>query len=266
MRNTVMAVGLFVCSLITISSTSAQAMTPGELIAATTPVATSTDERPVAAGNNVKTIIMEALASVSEPSNVKAKSEQPAQKQHIVSAGDTLSSIAARYDTTWKRLYDKNTDIASPDTISVGQKIVIPSRDESLKARNLPAVNTARTVSSRPVANSAGPASQPVSTPRGSSAGNSYYAGYCTWYAKSRRPDMPNNLGNADTWVMRAAAQGFATGSVPRAGAIGQQGMHVVYVERVNANGTVTVSEMNYQGYGVVSSRTVPAGTFHYIY
>jgi peptidoglycan DL-endopeptidase CwlO len=77
---------------------------------------------------------------------------------------------------------------------------------------------------------------------------------------------LPNNLGNANTWVARAAAQGIPTGSAPRVGAIGQQGMHVVYVESVNGDGTVTVSEMNFRGRYVISSRTVPASTFRYIY
>ncbi|MBW3568882.1 CHAP domain-containing protein [Candidatus Parcubacteria bacterium] len=99
-----------------------------------------------------------------------------------------------------------------------------------------------------------------------SSAGNTYYRGYCTWYAKSKRPDLPNSLGNANTWYSRAQALGLPTGSVPKPGAIGQQGMHVVYVEKVNGDGTIFVSEMNYRGFGVVSHRTVPASTFQYIY
>ncbi|MCA9330410.1 LysM peptidoglycan-binding domain-containing protein [Candidatus Saccharibacteria bacterium] len=176
-----------------------------------------------------------------------------------------MSDIAKQYDTTWRRIYDKNKSLADPDTIETGLVLVIPQSTEKLDNRPLP---TASIATSGSAASSAVAATQIVSTaqPVGSSAGNGYFAGYCTWYAKSRRPDMPNNLGNADTWVARAAAQGFATGSVPRAGAIGQQGMHVVYVERVNSDGSVTISEMNYQGFGVVSSRTVPASTFMYIY
>jgi surface antigen len=98
------------------------------------------------------------------------------------------------------------------------------------------------------------------------SAGNTYYRGYCTWYAKSKRPDIPNSLGNANTWYIRAKALGLPTGTEPKAGAIGQQGMHVVYIEKVNKDGTVTISEMNYKGYGIVSFRTVPASYFRYIY
>ena len=97
-------------------------------------------------------------------------------------------------------------------------------------------------------------------------AGNTYSRGYCTWYAKNKRPDLPNSLGNAYSWLARAKAQGIPTGSVPRVGAIGQRAMHVVYVERVNADGTVFVSEMNYRGWNIVSTRTAPASSFQYIY
>jgi len=99
-----------------------------------------------------------------------------------------------------------------------------------------------------------------------SDTSNTYERGQCTWYAKSKRPDLPNNLGNANTWVERASAQGIATGSTPRAGAIGQQGMHVVYIEAVNNDGTVYLSEMNYDYNGGFRYRTANASDFMYIY
>lgn len=99
-----------------------------------------------------------------------------------------------------------------------------------------------------------------------STSGNAYDYGYCTWYVKSRRPDLPNNLGNADTWVYGAQTHGIPTGTEPEEGAVGQQGMHVVYVEKVNTDGTVFISEMNFAGWDVISHRTVPASSFTYIY
>lgn len=98
------------------------------------------------------------------------------------------------------------------------------------------------------------------------SSGNTYYSGYCTWYAKSKRPDLPNSLGNAQTWFSRAQSLGIPTGTEPKAGAIGQRGNHVVYVEKVNTDNTVSISEMNFRGFGITSTRTVPADTFSYIY
>lgn len=101
----------------------------------------------------------------------------------------------------------------------------------------------------------------------GNSSGNTYAPGNCTWYAKSRRPDLPNSLGNADTWAYRAAAQGIPTGYTPQPGAVGQYGMHVVIVESVNGDGTFNLSEMNYQGYGIISSRSnVSASGWSFIY
>ncbi len=189
----------------------------------------------------------------------------PAPKQHSVEDGETLASIAAANNTTWERLFYKNTSVADPNVITPGETLVIPTADEKLTERPLPAPLPANIPAANPTAATARRRTAGYTAP-GTSAGNTYSRGYCTWYAKSRRPDLPNNLGNADTWVARAAAQGFATGSAPRAGAIGQQGMHVVYVESVNGDDTVTISEMNYNGWGVVNQRTVPASTFRYIY
>jgi surface antigen len=95
---------------------------------------------------------------------------------------------------------------------------------------------------------------------------NTYATGNCTWYAKQMRPDLPDNLGNADTWYERAQAQGIEVGTEPVEGAIGQSGMHVVFVEKVNNDGTIIISEMNYQGLGVIDQRKLPANSFQYIY
>lgn len=102
------------------------------------------------------------------------------------------------------------------------------------------------------------------------SAGNTYVAGNCTWFAKSKRPDLPNRMGDAKYWYASAQKQGFLTGTESRKGAIGvnfegRRG-HVVYVEEWYANGTVKVSEMNFKGLYVVSSRIAPESEFKYIY
>lgn len=101
--------------------------------------------------------------------------------------------------------------------------------------------------------------------------GNTYAAGNCTWYAKDRRPDLPNDLGNANTWAVRAAAQGIPTGSKARPGAIGVslEGYygHVVYVEAIQPNeGTMTISEMNYGGLYQMNTRTIPEAGWSFVY
>lgn len=103
------------------------------------------------------------------------------------------------------------------------------------------------------------------------SAGNNYAFGNCTYYVKSRRPDISNSLGNANTWYINAKLSGWNVGSKPKKGAVavstaGWWG-HVAYVEGVTPNGEwVTISEMNAPGFNQISSRTVHYSEFNYIY
>lgn len=188
------------------------------------------------------------------------KKEEP--KKHepllvIVKEGDTLTSIAQANNTTIERLFDKNLDITDPNQIKPSQTLTIPLSDEVLKDRPLPVtISSADTYLS---------VHSPALRGAVSSSGNLYTPGFCTFYAKERRPDLPNNLGNADTWYARYIG---AKGSEPRAGAIAAaiNYMHVAYVERVNGDGTILISEENYQGYGIISSRTAPASEFLYLY
>ncbi len=105
----------------------------------------------------------------------------------------------------------------------------------------------------------------------GNSSGNLYAPGNCTWYVKDRRPDLPNNLGNANTWYARAASMGWNVGSTPKKGAVGTTTAggwgHVVYVDGVSLDGQyVTISEMNYGGLYSMNTRTVHYSEFNYIY
>jgi surface antigen len=197
-----------------------------------------------------------------KPETKPKKKETPKPVVHVVEKNESLSKIAKRYETTWQRIFYKNTSIANPDKLVTGQKITIPTPSEKLQKRTIQ-VTTPKVVTRKSTPPTT--VSKPAST-SGSSSGNTYTYGYCTWYVKNQRPDLPNNLGDANTWVSRARAQGMATGSKPVAGAVGQRGNHVVYIERVNSNGTVFISEMNRTGWNVKSTRTVPASYFTYIY
>jgi len=84
--------------------------------------------------------------------------------------------------------------------------------------------------------------------------------GYCTAYVAAKRPVYW--LGNAWEWLGNAQALGFATGKMPRVGAIlvtNESGWgHVAYVEWVNPdNQTFGISEQNYKGWNIVSTRTL---------
>lgn len=93
--------------------------------------------------------------------------------------------------------------------------------------------------------------------------------GQCTYWAKSKRPDLPTGLGNANTWYIRARSMGLAVGSTPKVGAVatttrGARG-HVSIVELVKGN-MIYVSEMNVHGVGVLSYAWYPASDYLYIY
>ena len=201
---------------------------------------------------------------VKAPEQKPAESRPPEQKpvepvKYTVLAGDNLTRIAEAHSISWLRIWNKNSELTNPDLIYPGQVFLIPDNSEQLADRPVPAA----------VVQQLAPAAAAPTT-RGAIAGNTYDAGYCTWYVKNRRPDLPNNLGNANTWYYRAQAQGYAVGSAPRAGAVGTTTAgefgHVVYVERVNGDGTILISEMNYAGLYSQRTRTAGAGDFLYIY
>ncbi len=213
---------------------------------------------------------------VDEVQKEKVESEEDKTIKHVVEKEETLTDIAKEHETTWQRIFNKNQQIESPDIINPGDELTIPAEDEELDEREVPQsyiapveTETAAAVTSAPSRSTAAASKPAASTARGSTSGNGYSYGYCTWHVKNLRPDLPNNLGNANTWASRAAAQGYATGSKPRAGAVAMATtgyMHVAYVTSVNGDGTVNLSEMNFKGWGVVSSRTAPANQFVYIY
>lgn len=181
----------------------------------------------------------------------------PAPTIHTVQPGESLESISGVYATSWIRLYDANDAVQNPDDISPGQQLMIPKQDDVLPSRPLPVPDPVIEQAVRSVAASA-------------VTGNTYAYGNCTWYVKNMRPDIPNGLGNANTWQSRAAAAGLPVGTEPRVGAVatsaaGKLG-HVALVTAVNPDGTIVISEMNYTGFNVVSTRTVAATAFAYIY
>lgn len=99
---------------------------------------------------------------------------------------------------------------------------------------------------------------------------NLYSPGYCTYFVKNVRADLPNNLGNANQWASRASAMGLPVGSEPSVGAVatttrGYYG-HVGYVKAVDGD-RVLISEMNAKGLWVVSEDWYSKSHFEaYIY
>jgi len=99
---------------------------------------------------------------------------------------------------------------------------------------------------------------------------------YTAYRVGARTGNYPRYWGNANQWPGSARASGYQTGSTPRANSVGvisagQYG-HVVWVEAVNGDGTVDVSQYNYYnaggpGWGHYSKMRVSAATYDtYIY
>ena len=126
------------------------------------------------------------------------------------------------------------------------------------------------------VTTTAAPSSNGRSISNGYASGsNLYTSGQCTYYVFDRvGGKIGSTWGNASNWASAAASSGYTVNNTPKAGAIMQttQGYygHVAYVEGVNSNGSVRVSEMNYgHGAGVVTSRTISAnqaGSYNFIH
>lgn len=95
---------------------------------------------------------------------------------------------------------------------------------------------------------------------------------YVAWKIHSTGRYVPHfgGAGNANQWSSTAARHGISSGSTPKAGAaavmnIGYYG-HVMYVESVNGDGTITVSDYNFAWDGLYRNYTRSASGLTYIY
>jgi surface antigen len=174
---------------------------------------------------------------------------------YTVKDGDTVASLASKYGTDASRIVAFNDLEISG--LTNGAHIIIPGG--VLPETERPGYVAPRGSSSSSYGASASRAM--------ASAGNRYAPGNCTWYAYERRLQLGRPIGsfwgNGNAWASSARAAGFAVNNTPEPGAIMQNGGgygHVAVVESVDGAGNVTVSEMNYAGYNVVSNRTLSAG------
>lgn len=209
--------------------------------------------------------INQAPYLLAQPIEIKVeepkKEEAPKPEEYIVVEGDSLSKIAKAKEMTWQRLWNKNTQLTNQDELKVGDKIIIPLVTDVLEDR---AIITPVVAKSSPEAPRIAQTSY-----RGSSAGNTYDAGYCTAFVKDSLPWVSNGWGDARSWAYNAQAQGHIVSSIPIVGAVAQTTAggwgHVAVVIGVG-NGTVTIREMNYKGWNIVSERVASTSSFNYIY
>jgi surface antigen len=169
---------------------------------------------------------------------------------YTVKAGDTVDALAQKYSSSKDQiLADNDAEVAG---LKTGQRILIRG--------GIQPVARVASVATTSYAGSFFGGSATYGY-------NGYDYGYCTWYVANKRlaagAPMPTNLGNASTWAVRAAAYGLATGRRPQVGAAvvtSTSGAgHVAYVERLNSDGSIWVSEMNSHGQ-VSIDNPAPAG------
>lgn len=180
--------------------------------------------------------------------------------KHIVAEGDTIDAIAKKYHGDKDRIIAFN-ELPADGRLEAGGEIIIP--DGYKEAPQKPTGVFDR----REYATSSGGSATDISgwrTPEGKAGtGHRFPYGYCTWYVASKR-FVPWG-GNAGTWLYNAKALGYKTGKSPRPGSIvvtteNRYYGHVALVEKV-AGGEITVSEMNYVGWGKTNRRTLSTGS-----
>jgi surface antigen len=177
-----------------------------------------------------------------------------------VKAADTVASITNKYQANQDTFITVND---AENGISSGELVWIPNGVQPLLV-NIPtlAISTG-TFSGAHRFNSC---SLGIS--------NGYDCGWCTWWAAFRRMQtgnpVPPNWGDAYTWAAAATAADHTVLFTAAAGAVIWFNYdHVGFVEGVNSDGSITVSEMNQEGWDVVSYRNITAdqiGNYRYIY
>ncbi|WP_444544741.1 CHAP domain-containing protein [Staphylococcus marylandisciuri] len=132
----------------------------------------------------------------------------------------------------------------------------------------------AQTIDGRPLAIGNG---KIIDTPLFTSKNNLYTSGQCTWYVFDKRAKDGKTIstfwGDARNWAGQALASGFKVDHKPTAGSIlqtvnGPYG-HVAYVERVNLDGSIFISEMNWIAPYITSTRTISSSevsSYNYIH
>lgn len=168
---------------------------------------------------------------------------------HTVKSGETLSIIAGKYGVTVDELMRANN--LSGYLIMPNQALKIPNGQGGSSSGSTTSTKTTSNYDS-PTFNHS----------------NLYTAGQCTWYVFDKRSKAGKPIStywsDAKYWASNAAADGYKVDNTPEVGAIMQTTSgpygHVAYVERVNGDGSILISEMNYtNGPYNTNTRTIPA-------
>ena len=201
--------------------------------------------------------------------------EAIAARDGLVQEKERLAAEKARADAE-KAAAQKAAEAAKEAMLKATEESVAQAAATTAAATvSTPATIAAKSATPAKAANIVVGGSFAAPDPSFVAALNGGYFGQCTYYMYNRfaqlgSPIRTTGLGNAAEWPANAAAAGYGVSSTPRAGTaiVFQRGVggadpvygHVGFVERVNADGSLFISEMNVQGLNVISTRTIPAG------
>jgi surface antigen len=223
--------------------------------------------------------------------------------EHVVQNGETIESIAKQYSISEDSIRWSNS-VSRNDLLSVSSVLFVPPIEglvydvvsgdsvESLaqeyrtSADKIVAFNDTEITGLQPGSQIVIPGGSIIASAANnytysffaSYGFNSYAPGNCTWHTANKwaslGKSLPQNLGNAATWVSRAKIAGLETGKIPRIHAAVQTSTggygHVGFVEEVYPDGSMRMSEMNYNWrLYALRDTIVPADealTYNYIY
>jgi len=170
--------------------------------------------------------------------------------KYIVKNGDTLKDIAEAYEADEEKIMAFN-ELPANGKIEQGQEIIIPGGK-----KEIPQETTSNSLIAKKQYVTGGGTK---TVAKRHNQPNRFPYGYCTWYIAQKKHVSWG--GNAGAWLYNAKSLGYKTGSKPKKGSIvvttdNTYYGHVALVEKVGKD-TITVSEMNYKGWGEVNTRTI---------
>jgi len=169
--------------------------------------------------------------------------------KHKATETDTIESVAKKYEADESEVIAFN-ELPADGTLTAEKILIIPNGQKEAPIKPRPQRTYSRVVSSSKYSSSKN---------LNPNKGHRFPYGYCTWYVASR-VYVPWG-GHAKSWLYNSRAYGYKTGTTPVAGSIvvtteNRWYGHVAYVEAVHGN-MLTLSEMNYVGWGRKSVRTL---------
>lgn len=260
-----------------LSQTSDETISKPQIVASTASASKTISIYKTQPGDTVSTVAAKFHLSVNTirwSNNIVGEALEPGRNLLIppvdgivyyTQPGDTADSIAQKFSSNKDRIILFN-DLELSSNIIAGTQVIVPGGSPAAAAlAGSTRFDQSSAISTNIFASLSG--------------GNRYDFGQCTYYVYNRRAalGMPvgGMWGNASSWASLARASGFLVNNRPGIGAVMQTANaaggygHVAVVESIGADGSLFVSEMNWRGWNITSTRTIPAdtvGSYNYIH